>query len=669
MLIVAALVVIYIVLGILYESLIHPITVLSTLPSAGVGAVLALLMFRMEFSIIALIGVFLLIGIVKKNAILIIDFALEAERSRGLSPLEAVREASLLRFRPILMTTLAAALGALPLAIGFGDGAELRRPLGVADHRRPDREPGDDAADDAGRLRPPRQAAHAGAARRPCRPRARSPRRGRHDGAALRPAARGDARGGARRLRRRPRLRAAERAGAGRVQGSADRRRRRDLAAGGAGRHARARRLVAPVRRRRARPPRRRGRCREPDHRRRGRVATPRRRRWCAKRAPATTRRSALDASGRRFGGGNGSAGGTGTANAFAASLNGDWAPDFWGRVSRSVESARAGEQGSAADLAAARLSAQGALAIDYFALREADYEIELLARSIEGYERALQITQNRYDAGIAPKTDVLQAQTQLATTRASLTTVRANRERFEHAIAVLTGKAPGDFALAPAPWNERVPAIPLGVPSTLLQRRPDIASAERQVAAANAQIGVERSAYFPSLTLSASIGTAGLAFGDLFSAASPLWSFGARGGADGVRRRRDRRPRRRRRAPRTRSRSRATARPCSRRSRASRTSSATRARWPSRRYLLKQASDAADLTEQQILNRYRAGQLGYTDVVTAQASALSARRALVQTAVNRQVTAITLIQALGGGWDVAAPVELGSSVRADNAR
>jgi multidrug efflux pump len=132
LLILAALVVIYIVLGILYESLVHPITVLSTLPSAGVGAVLALLMFKMEFSIIALIGVFLLIGIVKKNAILIIDFALEAERSRGLSSIEAVREACLLRFRPILMTTLAAALGALPLAIGFGEGSELRQPLGIA---------------------------------------------------------------------------------------------------------------------------------------------------------------------------------------------------------------------------------------------------------------------------------------------------------------------------------------------------------------------------------------------------------------------------------------------------------------------------------------------------------------------------------------------------------
>src|SRR6185312_8611692 len=114
------------------ESLVHPVTVLSTLPSAGVGAVLALLLFRMDFTLIALIGVFLLIGIVKKNAILIIDFAPEAERTRGLTATEAVREACLLRFRPILMTTLAAALGALPLAIGFGEGSELRQPLGVA---------------------------------------------------------------------------------------------------------------------------------------------------------------------------------------------------------------------------------------------------------------------------------------------------------------------------------------------------------------------------------------------------------------------------------------------------------------------------------------------------------------------------------------------------------
>ena len=132
LLILAAIVTIYIVLGILYESAIHPLTVLSTLPSAGVGAIFALIVTGGEFDIIALIGIVLLIGIVKKNAILIIDFALDAERARGLTPLEAIREASLLRFRPILMTTMAAALGALPLAVGFGDGAELRRPLGIA---------------------------------------------------------------------------------------------------------------------------------------------------------------------------------------------------------------------------------------------------------------------------------------------------------------------------------------------------------------------------------------------------------------------------------------------------------------------------------------------------------------------------------------------------------
>ena len=131
-LILAALITIYIVLGVLYESYVHPLTILSTLPSAGVGALLALMAFNTEFSIMALIGVILLIGIVKKNAIMMIDFALEAERKRGLSSLDAIREACLLRFRPIMMTTMAALLGALPLAFGLGDGGELRQPLGIA---------------------------------------------------------------------------------------------------------------------------------------------------------------------------------------------------------------------------------------------------------------------------------------------------------------------------------------------------------------------------------------------------------------------------------------------------------------------------------------------------------------------------------------------------------
>jgi len=131
-LILAALVTVYIVLGVLYESYIHPITILSTLPSAGVGAVLALLLFHTELSVIALIGVILLIGIVKKNGIMMVDFALETERKEGKSPVDAIYQASLLRFRPIMMTTMAALLGALPLAFGRGVGSELRRPLGIS---------------------------------------------------------------------------------------------------------------------------------------------------------------------------------------------------------------------------------------------------------------------------------------------------------------------------------------------------------------------------------------------------------------------------------------------------------------------------------------------------------------------------------------------------------
>jgi multidrug efflux pump len=131
LLILAALIVVYIVLGVLYESYIHPITILSTLPSAGVGAILALLLFHVDLSVIALIGIILLIGIVKKNAIMMIDFALEAEREQGMSPQEAIYQACLLRFRPIMMTTMAALLGGLPLALGTGTGSELRRPLGI----------------------------------------------------------------------------------------------------------------------------------------------------------------------------------------------------------------------------------------------------------------------------------------------------------------------------------------------------------------------------------------------------------------------------------------------------------------------------------------------------------------------------------------------------------
>jgi NodT family efflux transporter outer membrane factor (OMF) lipoprotein len=377
-----------------------------------------------------------------------------------------------------------------------------------------------------------------------------------------------------------------------------------------------------------------------------------------------------LSGNASKVGGGNGrsigTATGSGSGTSYSISLDADWAPDFWGRVGRAVEGARASEQASAADLASARLSAQGSLATNYFALREADFEIELLVRTIESYQRALEITQNRYAAAIVPKTDVLQAETQLANARASLTTVRANRAVFEHAIAVLTGKAPGDVTIVVRPWNAIVPALPLGVPSALLQRRPDVASAERQLASANAQIGVQQAGYYPNLTLSGSIGSAGLAVGDLFRASTALWSIGASvaqtvfdAGATAAR---------------------VSAAEAARDAAVAHYRQTVLAAFQSvedqladasaqseQAAFLKQASDAADLTEQQVLNRYRVGQDSFTDVVVAQTSALAARRALSQVAVSRQLSAIALIQALGGGWNVAAPIELESSVRPAN--
>ena len=360
-----------------------------------------------------------------------------------------------------------------------------------------------------------------------------------------------------------------------------------------------------------------------------------------------------VSASARRSG-----ARGTAPVNALGLSLDGDWQPDLWGRLGRGVESAAAAAEASAADLAAARLSAQGELAIDYFSLREADAEAALVASTVEGYERSLQITQNRYAAGIVPKTDVLQAQTQLANARADVVALRETRARYEHAIAVLVGQPPGDFTLAEAPWRQSVPAVPLGLPSELLQRRPDVAANERAVVAANAQIGIERSAYFPSLTLSGSAGSAGSGVSQLFGASGLLWSVGVAAvqtifdaGArnarvDSAEAGRDLAVARYRQNVLTAFQS-------------VEDQLATTRSLVDQNGLRKQASDAADQTEQQILNRYRAGQVSYTDVVTAQASALAARRALVQNAVNRQVSAITLIQALGGGWDTSAPVQL----------
>jgi len=359
---------------------------------------------------------------------------------------------------------------------------------------------------------------------------------------------------------------------------------------------------------------------------------------------PTVTLNTSADRSG---GGGSGG----GNNKSYRLSIGGTWEPDVWGRLRAGVTGAEANAQASAADLAAATLSAQGELAINYFNIREIDAERDLVKQTIEGYQRVLQITQNRFDAGIAAKTDVLQAQTQLAQTRTDALGLERQRAQLEHAIAILLGRAPADFSLAVAPWTVNVPEVPAGVPSALLQRRPDIASAERRVAAANANIGIAQAAYYPNIGLTGSYATGGPSFSDLFRVSNAVWSLGLsaaetlfNGGAT-------------RAAVQG-----ATAQQEAAAARYRQTVltafgdvedqlSATRI-LAQQQLLRRQASDAANQVETQILNRYKAGQVSYTEVVQAQATALSARRALAQSQAERQTTAVALIQSLGGGWD-----------------
>jgi len=327
-----------------------------------------------------------------------------------------------------------------------------------------------------------------------------------------------------------------------------------------------------------------------------------------------------------------------------------------WGRLRQAVTSAEANAQASEADLASARLSAIGDLATNYFSLREADAEIVLLDQTIEGYQRAFEITNNRYKAGIAAQTDVLQAQTQLVSAQAERVGLQRTRSTLEHAIAMLVGVAPADFSLPAAQWTPTVPGIPTGVPSTLLQRRPDIAAAERAVAAANAQIGIARSAYFPNFGLSASIGSNASRVKDLFNASNTLWALGLSvaqvvfdagaigASVDSAKAAHEASVARYRQAVLT-------------AFQAVEDQLTAGAALAQQEGLRREASTAADKTEQQLLNRYRAAQVSYTEVVTAQAAALSARRTLVQLQVNRQAAAVALIQALGGGWQQPTPL------------
>lgn len=219
---------------------------------------------------------------------------------------------------------------------------------------------------------------------------------------------------------------------------------------------------------------------------------------------------------------------GTGTTNTGVAVLEAAWVPDLWGRVRRTVESEKSLAQASAAELANARLSAQAVLAEDYFELRVLDEEAELYRNTVASYEQFLKLTQLQYREGTQAYAAVVSAQSQLASARALLISVGATRAQMEHAIAVLTGVPPAKLSIAPAKLGRDVPVAPAGVPSTLLQRRPDVAAAERQVSAANAQVGVAIAAYFPDLTLTGQYGNSTSNLGRLFDASHSLWSFGA---------------------------------------------------------------------------------------------------------------------------------------------
>ena len=221
------------------------------------------------------------------------------------------------------------------------------------------------------------------------------------------------------------------------------------------------------------------------------------------------------------------SAGGEGINNSYNAALDLGWELDLWGRIRRGIEANDASAQASAADLAAVTLSLQALLAQDYLLLRVQDAEIELLRNTVAGYERSLQLTQNQYKAGIVARGDVAQAEAQLASTKAQLLDAGVQRAQLEHAIALLTGKPPSALAIAPRPMTVVFPQIPVALPSELLERRPDIAAAERRTASANAQIGVAQAAFFPSLSLGAAGGAQSSVIGDLISLPARYWSIG----------------------------------------------------------------------------------------------------------------------------------------------
>jgi NodT family efflux transporter outer membrane factor (OMF) lipoprotein len=339
------------------------------------------------------------------------------------------------------------------------------------------------------------------------------------------------------------------------------------------------------------------------------------------------------------------------TSGTFEGSV--DWTPDIWGKIRRQIESNRAAAQASAADLANATLSEQGLLATDYVDLRGADSEILLLQQTVTDYQNSLQITENQYNAGVAAQLDVITARTQLEGAQAQLINAGEARAQYEHAIAVLVGEAPAGLSLAPGQLMVNVPDIPAAIPTTLLQRRPDIAAAERTMAEQNALIGVAVGAYYPDLSLSAVGGYAADPIGGLFSVNNALWSLGANASAtlfEGGTRYATVRA-----AQFTYQESVATYRQTVLTAFQQVEDELSNLRILAEQAQTEQAAvtDAAQAVTI-ALNEYQAGTQAYTTVVTAQATLLGDEQTALTVQQNRLLSSIALVQALGGGWQTS---------------
>lgn len=344
----------------------------------------------------------------------------------------------------------------------------------------------------------------------------------------------------------------------------------------------------------------------------------------------------------------------TGPLSVYSLPVDVSWEPDLFGRVRRSVESGRATAQATAADLGGVRLTMQAELAQDYFQLRALDAQKQILVETVAAFRKSLELTKNRYAAGVASRADVLQAETQLKSTQAQEIDVGVQRAQLEHAIAVLIGKPASGFSIPFAPLTAFPPPIPVGLPSELLERRPDIAATERRMASANAQIGVATAAFYPTVTLGASGGFQSLDLANWLTWPSRFWSVGAaisetlfEGGL--------------RKAQTEQARAAYDATVASYRQTVLTGFQEVEDNLAALRILEQEAAiqeEAVKAAQDSVvvtMNQYKAGIIAYLNVIVAQAAALNNQRVAVSIQGQRMTAAVLLIKALGGGWTTSA--------------